>query len=152
MIHPTATIFYSEIFTGGRKYYGSEGELFEYDLLSICTNGKRPDNTPLFREKMIITPHKWNVRRIGIMHDYDVFANIIVMTPPESADIIYNRINPKIGNDTALGITRLPNEAGLLIKILGKESSPVKEFARNICSITRQSIKNKPLPKEFPWR
>lgn len=40
-IDPTATLFYSEIYMGGRKYYG-EGELFEYDLLSVCTRPTEP--------------------------------------------------------------------------------------------------------------
>ncbi len=151
IIHHTATIFYSEIFTGGRKYY-KDGELFMYDLLSINSQGKRPDGTLLFNEKMLIEPKRQNVRRIGTMHDYDVFANIIIMTPQSSAQIIYNRINPYFDKDTALGITRLPNNCGLIVKILGKESIPVKETAREICSIVRQTIKGKPLPKEFPWR
>lgn len=153
VVHPTATVFYSEIFTGGRKYY-KDGELFMYDLLSICSHGERHDGTPLFREKMLIEPQRKNVRDIGIMHNYDIFANIIVMTPAESAEIIYNHINPYINtsNNTALGITRLPNNCGLLIKILGKETTPVKELTREICSIVRLTIKGKPLPKEFPWR
>lgn len=153
IIHPTATIFYSEIFTAGRKYH-SEGELFLYDLLSICSHGERPDGTPLFREKMLIEPHKQDIRSIGIMHEYDIFANIIVMTPALTAKNIYDNITPFINShtNTALGITRLPNECGLLIKILGKETSPVKEICREICSIVRTTIKGKPLPKEFPWR
>ena len=53
--HPTATLFYSEIYMGGRKYY-RDGELFAYDLLSVCSHGERPDGTPLFREKFIIDP------------------------------------------------------------------------------------------------
>lgn len=153
IIHPTATVFYSEIFTAGRKYY-KHGELFQYDLLSVCSHGERPDGSMLFREKMVIEPHCHNIRKIGTMHHYDVFANIIVMTPTEKAQAIYNRINPHIDNkqETALGITRLPNDCGLLIKILGTETAHVKEFTREICSIVRQEIKGKPLPKEFPWR
>ena len=152
-VHSTATIFYSEIYMGGRKYY-NEGELFQYDLLSIGSCGERPDGTPLFREKMLIEPHKQNIRSIGVMHGYDVFANIIVMTPPDKAAAIYSRIMPYIDQrkGTALGITTLPNECGLLIRILGPEASPVKEKAREICSIVRQCVKGKPLPQEFPWR
>lgn len=54
-IAPSATLFYSEIYTGGRKYY-NEGELFVYDLLSVCTQAHRPDGTPLFREKLVASP------------------------------------------------------------------------------------------------
>lgn len=151
VIHPTATIFYSEIFTAGRKYY-NHGELFQYDLLSVYSHGERPDGKMLFREKMLIEPHRNKLRQIGSMHHYDVFANIIIMTPIEKAQNIYNRISPHIEQNTALGINRLPNDCGLIIKIMGTETSPVKELTREICSIVRQEIKGRPLPKEFPWR
>lgn len=153
IVHPTATMFYSEIFMGGRKYFG-KGELFEYDLLSICSHGERPDGTPLFREKMLIEPHRHNVRRLGAMHQFDVMANIVIMTPPERADVIYSHIAPHfhLEEGTALGVTRLPNDSGLLVKILGMEAQPVKRAARAVCSLVRQTIKGKPLPEEFPWR
>lgn len=153
IVHPTATLFYSEIFTAGRKYYGN-GELFRYDLLSLCSHGKRPDDTPLFHEKMVITPQSDNVRHIGVMHDYDVFADAFIMTPRDKADVIYEQIKPFIDRNeqTALGIIRLPNDCGLNLKILGKETSPVKALMREICSIVRKTIKGKTLPDEFPWR
>ena len=66
-IHPSATLFYAEIYTGGRKYYQG-GELFVYDLLSVCTRAFRPDGTPLFREKMVSEPKRKSVRHIGVMH------------------------------------------------------------------------------------
>lgn len=151
IVHPSASLFYAEIFTGGRKYY-RDGELFQYDLLSVCSHGERPDGTPLFREKFLIEPNKLNIRGIGIMHQYDVFANIIIMTPTDKAKLIYDQISPAADENTALGITTLPNNCGLLVKILGKQTSPVKEKAREICSIVRSVVKGKPLPKEFPWR
>ena len=46
VIHPTASMFYSEIYMGGRKYY-KDGELFEYDILSVCSHAERPDGSSL---------------------------------------------------------------------------------------------------------
>ena len=88
------------------------------------------------------------------MNGYDVFANVIVLTPPEHADGIYERTEAFIdrGRRLAAGITRLPNEAGLLYKVLGEETAPVKKLGREFCSSVRQEIKGKPLPEEFPWR
>ncbi|MBQ7942095.1 MAG: urease accessory protein UreD [Muribaculaceae bacterium] len=152
IVHPTATLFYSEIFMGGRKYYG-DGELFKYDVLSVSTRGERPDGMSLFYEKMLIEPYRRNVRGVGVMHGFDVFANIVIMSPEEIAEKIYAEITPyiKLG-ETALGVTRLPGKSGLIVKILGMEASPVKEIAREICSIVRLVVKGKPLPEEFPWR
>lgn len=152
-VHPTATVFYSEIYMGGRKYYG-DGELFEYDILSVCSHGERPDGTPLFREKFIIDPRVMHPRQLGVMGRYDVFANVIVMTPPEQADKIYEAtrayIDPAI--PLAAGITHLPNGAGLLFKVLGMEPGPVKKAVRDFCSTVRQVVKGHPVPPEFPWR
>lgn len=153
IVHPTATVFYSEIFMAGRKYYG-EGEMFDYDILSVCTHGERPEGSQLFREKFIISPKKEPVRDIGVMHDFDIFANVLVMTPQENIQPIYDAVDafydPK--ERIAAGITHLPNGAGLLFKVLGMETGPVKKVVREFCSKVRQQVKGKPLPQEFPWR
>lgn len=153
VVHPTATVFYSEIYMGGRKYYG-DGELFKYDILSVCSHGERPDGTQLFREKFIIDPKKACLRDIGMMHGFDIFANVLVMTPEENIQPIYDATeafyDPK--QKLAAGITHLPNGAGLLFKVLGMETGPVKRVVREFCSKVRRQVKGKPLPQEFPWR
>lgn len=157
VIAPSASLFYSEIYMPGRKYYTGRkeyrpGELFEYDVLSVCSHAQRPDGTPLFREKFIIAPGKASVRGLGIMGRYDVFGNVIVLAPKSSADRIYNQIEPSIDERLAIGVSRLPNDAGLIIRVLGKEPGPVKSVVRDFCSTVRQEIKGRPLPPEFPWR
>lgn len=153
VIDESATLFYSEIYMGGRKYYG-EGELFEYDIMSVCCHARRPDGTPLFREKFIIKPMVQNPRQLGKMGKYDVFANVVVLTPIEKADQIYSLIDPFIDKQQKLacGITHLPNNAGLLFKVLGMEPGPVKRVVREFLAKVRQTVKESPLPDEFPWR
>lgn len=153
VIHPSATIFYSEIYMPGRKYYG-EGEIFEYDVLSVCAHAQRPDGQPLFREKFVMVPQEGWIRDLGVMSGYDVFANVILLTPQSQAQRIYEEVEPFVDPDRKLaaGITRLPRQAGLLFKVLGMEPGPVKKLVRSFCSRVRQQIKGHPLPAEFPWR
>ena len=153
IVHPSAAVFYSEIFMGGRKYY-SEGEMFCYDILSVCTHGERPDGRQLFREKFIIDPANCRLRDVGIMHGYDIFANVVVLAPPEKAREIYDETAAFINRDThvSAGITHLPNEAGLLFKVLARETGLVKAVVRDFCSSVRKAVKGVPLPAEFPWR
>ena len=153
VIHPSATLFYSEIYTGGRKYY-QDGELFVYDLLSVCTQARRPEGTLLFREKMVAAPKEKTVRGIGIMHHYDILGNVIVLTPPQDATQIYAQTQVFINRHPhlAAGISYLPNECGLIFKVLGEETQPVKKTIREFASIVRMQIKGKPLPEEFIWK
>lgn len=153
VVDETATVFYSEIFMAGRKYY-KEGELYEYDILSVCSHAERPDGQRLFREKFVIDPNIESPRTIGVMGRYDVFANVIVMTPKECADRIYEATPAYIDrdNNVAVGITHLPNDAGLLFKAVGMEPGPIQKIVRDFCSTVRQTVKGKPVPPEFPWR
>ncbi len=152
-VDPSATVFYSEIFMGGRKYFG-DGELFAFDILSVCTHGERPDGNQLFREKFVIDPSRSPIRDIGVMHGYDVFANVLVMTPEANIAPIYDATAAFINEQEhiAAGITHLPNNAGLLFKVLGPEPGPVKKIVREFCSRVRSQVKGCPLPEEFPWR
>lgn len=152
-VHPTATAVYGEIYMNGRKYYEG-GEQFKFDILSVCSHGQRPDGEQLFREKFVIAPAQVDPRMVGAMADYDVFANVIVMAPSDKAEEIYKATEPFIDREHSLaaGITHLPNGAGLLYKVLGKEPGPVKKQVRRFCSAVRQAVKGAPLPEEFPWR
>lgn len=152
-VDPTATVFYSEIYMAGRKYFG-DGELFDYDILSVCTHGHRPDGTELFREKFIIDPHNSPIRDIGTMGGFDVFANVLVMTPEENIQPIYDATEAFYDSERRLaaGITHLPGRAGLLFKVLGMEPGPVKAIVRQFCSSVRKQVKGCPMPDEFPWR
>ena len=151
--HPSATLFYSEIYMPGRKYY-KNGEIFDYDVLSVCVHGQRPDGKQLFREKFVIEPAHHMIRNIGMMDFYDVFANAIVLCPPDKAEKIYSETEPFINakEKLACGISRLPNEAGLIFRVLGMEAGPVKRLVRDFCSSVRMTVKGKPLPREFAWR
>lgn len=151
-IDESATAFYSEIYMPGRKYHNNE--VFQYDVLSVCTHAQRPDGRQLFREKFIIDPLQGHLRDTGVMHGYDVFANVLVVTPPDKAREVYEATPAFIDRDNriAAGITHLPNDAGLLYKVLGMEPGPVKKVVREFCSRVRMAVKGKPLPHEFPWR
>lgn len=151
IIEASATLFYAETYHCGRKHHG---ERFDYDILSLCTDVKRPNGEVLFGEKMIIEPAHEQVGRIGVMGDYDIFATALILTPTTMAERIYPLIKADFGHTchTAIGITRLPNNCGLICRIMGRESGDTKRILRGICSTVREQIKGRPLPDEFPWR
>ena len=73
-------LLYAEILMGGRKYY-RDGELFQFDLFSSIVRAERPDGTELLTEKFVIEPASDDVRQPGVMGEFDVFGNVILLTP-----------------------------------------------------------------------
>lgn len=152
-IDPSATLFCSEIYLGGRRWYG-RGELFAYDILSVCTRARRPDGRQLFREKFVIRPRESPPAGIGAMNGYEVFATAVALTPPAHAEALYGSAGAFIDrpNGTAVGITRLPGGCGLILKALTRDTEPAKRIVRDFCSALRMQVKGRPLFDEFPWR
>ena len=152
-VDASATLLYSEILMPGRKYY-ENGEIFEYDLFSSTVGAERPGNEKLFTEKFIVRPFSDCIRRNGVMNTFDVFANVLFLTPKKHADIIFARVasEANLGEQLAAGVSYLPNNAGLIYKVLGMESEPVKLKVREFWKLVRQEVAGKLVPDEFIWR
>ncbi len=152
-VHSTATLLYSEIIMGGRKHYG-EGELFQYDVYSSTVRAQRADGTEMFTEKFVIEPHAHNVRQAGVMGMYDVFANVLLLTPRHCADAIFSQVSAAVNVEEqwAAGASRLPNDAGLIFKVLGQESEPVRAKVREFWSMVRKTVTGATVLPEFLWR
>ena len=152
-IDPSATLFYSETYLAGRRYYG-EGEMFAYDILSVCTRARRPGGQPLFREKFVIRPQEAPLSTAGVMNGYAVFANAVVLTPKAHADALYESAVAFIDREdgTAAGVTRLPEGCGVILKVLSRHTEPAKRLVRHFCSAVRMEVMGRPLFDEFPWR
>lgn len=152
-IAPTATLLYAETLMGGRKYYG-DGELFRFDLFSSTVAGERPDGSSLFVEKFVIEPGRSPVPRPGVMGDFDVFGNVLLLTPPTVADAVAEQAVSAWNREEgwAAGVGRLPNGAGLVYKILARETSIVRSKIRDFWSIVRPEVVGLPVPPEYPWR
>lgn len=149
----SATLFYSEIFTAGRKYY-RDGESFEYDILSVCTEAKRPDGTPLIRDKFIIRPKRNDPRSLAVMGEFDIFADVLILTPKKNSERLFEAVASYLDHEskTAVGIAFIPDHCGLICRVLGADTQRVKSIVRHLCSLVRQTVKKRSLPADFPWR
>ena len=81
----TATLLYSEVLMAGRKYYG-DGELFDYDVFSSHGAAHaRPDGSRCSPRSSSSSRRACDVSRLGVMGDFDVFGNLIVLTPDSAS-------------------------------------------------------------------
>ncbi|CAM2864890.1 urease accessory protein UreD [Prescottella defluvii] len=149
-IDPSATLLFSEIVMPGRKYHRG-GELFEYDVYSTSVAAKHPGGEDLFAEKLLIEPGRWPVRLAGAMRGHDVLANVVLLTPVAHAEAILDRIVPGRQSSVFAGASRLPNDAGLIYKVLGPESEPVRAQVREFWSLVRETVLGASIPPVPLW-
>jgi urease accessory protein len=149
----SATLVYAEILMPGRKHYGA-GEIFAYDLYSSQLAVSRPDATELFAEKFLIEPGRRHPARRGVMGDFHVFGNVLLLTSMPLAERVLAQVPAAVNQAEgwAAGVCRLPNDAGIAYRILGMESEPVRAKVRDFWSSARNVVAGCPAPAPFPWR
>ena len=152
-IAPTATLLYAEIVQPGRKHHHPD-ECFGATVLSLAVGAERPGGRSLFTEKLVIDPARRPVRQTGVMDSFDVFGNAILLTPKEAADRIHARVDAEVdaASGVAFGACHLPNDAGLIFKVLGRETAQVKAKVREFWAIAREEVTGAALPPPFFWR
>jgi urease accessory protein len=152
-VAPSATLLFSEIIQAGRKHHHPD-ECFGATVISIATSATRPDGCSLFTEKLLIEPQRYAMRQTGVMDSFDVFANVILCTPKDKADRVYARVKADVdlADGVAFGACRLPNDAGLIYKILARETAQVKAKLREFWGIVRSEVTGAGIPAPFLWR
>lgn len=152
-IAPTATLLYAEILQPGRKHHHPD-ECFGATLLSLAVSAERPDGRTLFTEKLVIEPARRPLRQTGVMDSFDVLGNVILLTPKDAADRIHARVGADVdaANGVAFGACSLPNDAGLIFKVLGGETAQVKAKVREFWAVAREEITGAAIPPPFFWR
>lgn len=151
VVAATATVLIGEVVAPGRKHHG--GELFQYDMYSSAVTITRPDGTVLCTEKVASEPWRHAVRHAGVMGEFDVLATVTLAAPARLAEAVLEQVNA--ATDTSAecmaGASRLPNDAGLVYKVLGKETEPVTAKVRGFWQLVRQEALGVPIPKPRSW-
>lgn len=152
-IAPTASLLYAEIVQPGRKYH-HEAESFGATLLSLAVAAQRPDGRALFSEKLVVEPTIRPVRQTGVMDSFDVFGNVLLLTPKDCAQRVLARVEADVDFEqgVASGACSLPNDAGVIFKALGRETAQVKAAVRRFWGIAREEITGTSLPQPYFWR
>lgn len=140
-VHDTATCIYSEIITPGRV---ASSESFEYDVCYMKVKSFNHLNNLRLIDVAKLEPKKENIRTFGIMNNYDILGNIYILIPKLHILEIQNRINKVLDNSNSVvgGCSKLPDDNGLVIRVLGNLVSDIKNVIYSILGIVRKQILN----------
>ena len=138
-IHDDATLIYSEVLTPGRI---AMNESFDYDICYLRTYCKNQNNRFRCLENMKIEPKKYDMKIKGVLGKYNIVGTVYVLTKKDKIQKLDEIINEKIEKSELItyGTSILPNESGIIVKILGNNTEDIFEKVYDIVKITRKEI------------
>jgi urease accessory protein len=88
------------------------------------------------------------------MGAFDVLGNVALLAPKEVADRVHARVDAEVdlAAGVAFGACRLPNDAGLIFKALGRETAQVRARVREFWAVAREEATGTAIPPPFFWR
>ena len=137
----SGVLLYGETIMLGRKHHG--GERYDFDLFSSLLNVYRPTGELIFSEKFLVTKDDPTKDFNAVMAGYDVFANIICICPQEIREKIIEQCKFEYDKELNLlsGISLLPNDCGVILRVVGKESYHVHGRIKRFTEIVRESVR-----------
>ena len=138
-VDPSATLIYSEIIVPGRV---AMGELFSYDLCYLKTIGQNIEKNIKFIDNCMLKPKNQNMNTLGMFGNHTVLASVYILTKNEYALILNKKINSIIKNNDEVsgGSTILPNNSGLVVRLMGNSSEIIKTEIYDIVRVVRKEI------------
>jgi len=138
-VQNNSTLVYSEVLTPGRV---AMGESFEYDICYLRTHCKNQDNDIRFLENTKIEPKKQKMKDFGILGEYSTVGTVYILTRQENVIELENTINENLRDIDAIsvGTSLLPDDSGIIIRILGNKTDRIFEVIFKILEISRKKI------------
>ncbi len=138
-VHENSTLIYSEILTPGRV---AMGESLEYDICYLKTHCKNQDEKIRFLENTKIEPKKQRLKDFGVFGDFEIVSTVYILTRKENVSDLENSIIERIREikDISFGTSILPNESGIIIRILANKTEKIFEMIFSTLEITRKKV------------
>ena len=134
-----ATLIYSETIVPGRM---AMGEYFDYDVCYLKTIAKNQSGKLKLVDTALLEPKKNQLKRLGILEEFNMLSNMYLVIPSKYVNILNEKISENIQKyDKVIArCSILPNDSGLVVRILGNMMDNIKEVIHTIIRICRHEI------------
>ncbi|MBX6772302.1 MAG: urease accessory protein UreD [Chloroflexi bacterium] len=143
-----STIVAREVLIGGRI---ARGECWQFRFYLAETRGESLDGQLLFRDALRLAPCDAPLARVGTFADFTVLGTAYLIGLHRHWDEVVEVLDPMLRGaaDVLAGVTVLPSGAGVLVRILGRQTAPVLAVLERVRAQMRQSCE---LPAAVPLR
>jgi urease accessory protein len=141
-VHDNATLLYSEIITPGRV---ASGEHFDYDICYMKVIAKDQNDGLKFTDVAMLEPKKRDMKVFGVLANHEVVGNMYILTKNKMQEINM-RVNDSLQSIPKVytGATILPNNSGVVIRMLGNTASDLRYAIYEVVRIIRKIILDAP--------
>jgi len=138
-VHDDATLIYSETIVPGRM---AMGEYFDYDVCYLKTIAKNQSGKLKLVDTALLEPKKNQLKRLGILEEFNMLSNMYLLIPSKYVNILNEKITENIQKyDKVIArCSILPNDSGLVVRILGNMMDNIKEVTHTVLRICRHEI------------
>ncbi|MGZ5470615.1 MAG: urease accessory protein UreD [Nitrososphaeraceae archaeon] len=138
-LHDDASLIYSETIVPGRM---AMGESFDYDVCYLKTIAKSHSGSLKLVDTALLEPKKNQLKRFGILEEFNMLSNMYLLVPSKYVSILNEKINEDIikYDKVVARCSVLPNDSGIVVRILGNMIDNIKEVIHHILKICRKAI------------
>lgn len=143
---PGATIISADIILPGRV---ASGEAFDYDLVGLATRGRDLEGRLLFQDVMLLEPGRTALEAPGCQGGFTVVGSLFVLTDEVPISGLIEAVSESLlpGTECALGVSALPNDCGLVARVLGRSSRSAQEAISKVWASVRRLLLGGGMPE-----
>ncbi|UQU67589.1 urease accessory protein UreD [Couchioplanes caeruleus] len=143
--HPQATVLLAETLLPGRV---ARGEWHAYDLYCATTRIRRPDGRQIIADTLSFGGTYDRAGTPARLGEHGVHAAFFALAPPERTAGLHTALLAGLGEsgEVLAGVSTLPFDAGIVARLLGPSSIPVRRALHTAWDIARRHLKGAPAP------
>ena len=143
-VDPDATAILGEVLLAGRV---AHGERHAYDIYWAETEALDVSGRLLFADTLRISPGELDGPSLGMLGDHDVVGTLFVLTKQPTRELI-DLLRTALAEHAQVlsGVGELPNDSGVVVRLLGPASKAVRAALRSAWSSVRLELIGAPAP------
>lgn len=134
-VHDSAILFYSEVITPGRV---AMGESFQYDTCHISTMVTNQKNILRLADITNLNPKNQKLDSFGVLGENTIVGTIYILTKKDVKNL-HQKIKDTLHDEVSVGSSIIKDDAGILVRILGKDTSLIKDVILEIARQVRKT-------------